>query len=163
MQACDSKDPPPKDDVFWVDVDRSDDPTDAAKLEFTIDELAGELGITQRALRYYETRSLIFPTRRGRRRVYSRADRDRLSLILKGKKLGFTLNEIGQMIEAQAGRASQQSLKLTAEKCLEQIAHFERQLTETMAILAELRRIHALLRLQVMRGAGREPPSDEDS
>ena len=73
---------------------------------------------------------LLSPQREGRRRIFSRADRDRLALILKGKKLGFTLAEISQMIEAQSGQASEQTLKLTAEKCLEQIAYFERQMRE---------------------------------
>ena len=72
----------------------------------------------------------------GRQRIFSRADRDRLALILKGKKLGFTLAEISEMIEAQAGRASEHALKLTAEKCLEQIAFFERQMREAGEALA---------------------------
>ena len=53
------------------------------------------------------------------------------------------------MIEAQAGRATQHGLKLTAEKCLEQIAHFERQIAEAEEALKELRRIHTLFSAQL--------------
>ena len=76
-------------------------------------------------------------------------------MILKGKKLGFTLTEISEMVEAQAGRATQHGLKLTAEKCVEQIAHFERQIAEATEALAELRRIHALFRAQIAEPQGR--------
>jgi len=111
------------------------------KFEYSITELAQEFGLTLRALRFYEIRGLLAPQRSGRKRIFSRADRDRLGAILKGKKLGFTLNEISQMIEAEAGRADEHSLKLSAEKCQEQIALFERQLKETAEALEELRRI----------------------
>ena len=83
-------------------------------------------------------------------------DRDRLALIIKGKKLGFTLTEISEMVEAQAGRATQHGLKLTAEKCREQIAHFERQIAEANEALAELRRIDALFRAQITDEKGTE-------
>ena len=122
-------------------------PGDAAnthKGEFTITELAIEFALTHRTLRFYESRGLLNPRREGRRRFFSRADRDRLAVILKGKKLGFTLTEISEMIEAQAGRATQHGLKLTDQKCLEQIAHFERQIAEADAALKELRRIHQM-------------------
>src|SRR5262249_57721309 len=89
----------------------------AEQTEYTIAELAKEFGLTLRALRFYHSRGLIAPERDGRRRIFSRADRDRLALIVKGKKLGFTLAEISEMIEAQAGRANAHSLKLSAEKC----------------------------------------------
>ena len=149
---------PPHNDFFWLDADRPNDPEDTETAEFTIAELAKDLGVTQRALRFYEARGLVKPARRGRRRIFSRADRDRISLIIKGKKLGFTLNEINQMIGAQEGRASQQSLKLTAEKCLEQIAHFEAQMKDVMATLMELRRIHAFLCTQAMRAGDPSAP-----
>ena len=92
---------------------------------------------------------MLAPRRDGRRRFFSRADRRRLALILKGKKLGFTLTEISEMVEAEAGRATQHGLKLTAEKCEEQIKHFERQIVEAGEALQELRRIHALFTRQM--------------
>ena len=143
-------------DAFWIASpsldDRSGDTAAADKTEFTIAELASEFGLTLRALRFYHSRGLIAPERAGRRRIFSRADRDRLALIVKGKKLGFTLAEISQMIEAQAGRANAHTLKLGAEKCLEQIALFEKQMREAAEALTELREIHLALSRQAMQG-----------
>ena len=145
-------------DVFWIASPPADDQSNNAaggeKTEFTIAELAKEFGLTLRALRFYHSRGLISPDRAGRRRIFSRADRDRLALIVKGKKLGFTLAEISQMIEAQAGRANAHTLKLSAGKCLQQIAFFERQMREAAEALTELREIHLSLSRQAMeRGA----------
>ena len=152
VHSCNPPDSLPAQDVFWVACAADDETGGAGKLaeqtEFTITELAEEFGLTHRALRFYETRGLLSPQRDGRRRLFSRADRDRLALILKGKRLGFTLAEISQMIEAQSGHASEHALRLTAEKCLEQIAHFERQMREASEALTELRRIHLSLCVQ---------------
>jgi DNA-binding transcriptional MerR regulator len=119
------------------------------KNEFSINDLAREFELTHRALRFYESRGLLAPQRDGRRRIFSRADRERLAVILKGKKLGFTLTEISEMVEAQAGRATAHGLKLTAEKCVEQIAHFERQIADAKDAITELKRIQALFASQV--------------
>jgi len=61
---------------------------------FTITELAQEFEITPRAIRFYEDVGLLSPTRQGRNRVYSQRDRTRLKLTLRGKRLGFSLQEI---------------------------------------------------------------------
>lgn len=136
-------------DVFWV-ASAADQGAEAVnKTEFTINELAKEFSLTHRALRFYESRGLLNPRREGRRRLFSQADRDRLALVLKGKKLGFTLTEISEMIEAEAGRASEHGLKLTAEKCAEQITHFERQIIEAQDALKELRRIHGIFAAKI--------------
>jgi len=136
-------------DIFWVESEPNRTATECDKAEFTINELASEFALTHRALRFYESRGLLAPRRDGRRRFFSRGDRRRLALILKGKKLGFTLTEISEMVEAEAGRATQHGLKLTAEKCEEQIKHFERQVVEAGEALQELRRIHALFSRQM--------------
>lgn len=136
-------------DIFWIESEPNKSATETGKSEFTINELANEFALTHRALRFYESRGLLAPRREGRRRFFSRADRRRLALILKGKKLGFTLTEISEMVEAEAGRATQHGLKLTAEKCEEQIKHFERQIVEAGEALQELRRIHALFTRQI--------------
>ncbi|MEA2876979.1 MAG: hypothetical protein QOF14_2175 [Hyphomicrobiales bacterium] len=154
MHSCNPPDSLSDQDVFWFSSVPNDDPPNGAaagQSEFTITELAQEFGLTHRALRFYDSRGLLSPQRDGRRRVFSRADRDRLALIVKGKKLGFTLSEISQMIEAQSGRASAHTLKLTAEKCLQQIAFFERQMREAGEALAELRRIHLSLCMQATK------------
>ena len=107
----------------------------------TISEMAAKFDVTPRALRFYESKGLIKPAREGRGRVYRREDQQHLGLILKGRKLGFTIAEIGEMIAAEEGHASQRALRMTREKCQEQIAHLERQLAETTEALAELRRM----------------------
>jgi DNA-binding transcriptional MerR regulator len=66
---------------------------------FTIGELAAELGVTTRAIRFYEAKGLIAPARRGVARAYSRRDRARLKLILRGKNLGFSLEAIGEYLK----------------------------------------------------------------
>ncbi len=76
----------------------------------TIAEVADEFGVTHRTVRHYEELGLISPERRGTTRVYHRRDRTRLSLILRGKRLGFPLEEIRTIIDlydAPRGRRSQ--------------------------------------------------------
>jgi DNA-binding transcriptional MerR regulator len=120
--------------------------------EFTIGELAREFGVTLRALRFYENKGLVMPRRQGSARIYSQADRARLSAILSGKKLGFTLTEIRAMISAEegAGAGDGESLKVTAEKCLEQIHLLEKQQLNIKAALGELRRMHARLSAELV-------------
>src|SRR3982751_2263957 len=112
---------------------------------FTIGELSREFGVTLRALRFYENKGLISPQRDGLSRLYSQGDRTRLALILKGKKLGFTLGEIRQMIAAEEGQADTKTLSLSREKCLEQIELLQKQKAEIEEGLNELSRIYASL------------------
>lgn len=110
---------------------------------FTIGELSREFGITLRALRFYENKGLIAPLRDGAIRLYGDADRERIALILVGKRLGFTLAEIRQMI---AGKQEHHAgLGLSREKCAEQIALLEQQKRGIATALTELRRIQAAL------------------
>lgn len=109
----------------------------------TISEVSREFGVTLRALRFYENKGMIAPERRGSARFYSAADRERLNLILEGKKLGFSLAEIRRM--AGEANASGADLGLSPAKCLEQIAVLEAQKRSIEAALGELRRIHASL------------------
>ena len=115
------------------------------KVEFTIGELSREFGVTLRALRFYENKGLISPQRDGLNRLYSQGDRTRLALILKGKKLGFTLGEIRQMIAAEENSTDRDALTFSREKCLEQIELLERQKAEIEEGLAELHRIYKSL------------------
>ena len=117
----------------------------AGKTAFTIGELSREFGVTLRALRFYENKGLISPHREGLSRLYSQGDRTRLALILKGKKLGFTLGEIRQMIAAEEGDADAKTLSLSREKCLEQIQLLKKQKAEIEDGLNELSRIYASL------------------
>jgi DNA-binding transcriptional MerR regulator len=112
---------------------------------YTIGELSREFGVTLRALRFYENKGLISPQREGLSRLYSPGDRTRLALILKGKKLGFTLGEIRQMIAVEEGEADTKTLALSREKCLEQIELLKKQKAEIEEGLNELSRIYASL------------------
>ena len=129
-------------DVVWIDGNSLPDADGEA---LTISQMAVKFGVTPRALRFYESKGLLAPARRGRGRVYTLNDQQHIALILKGRKLGFTISEIGQMIAAEDGRAKPQTLKMTRQKCQEQIANLERQVKETTEALAELRRMHISL------------------
>ena len=74
-------------------------PGDPAQEQFSISELSQEFDVTTRAIRFYEDEGLLEPQRQGRQRVYSSRDRVRLKLILRGKRLGFSLSEIGDIID----------------------------------------------------------------
>ncbi len=67
--------------------------------EFSIGDLAREFDLTTRTIRYYEDKKLLNPERRGQQRIYSRVDRTRLKLILRGKRLGWNLDEILEVIQ----------------------------------------------------------------
>ena len=129
----------------WAAEHSGDDNSTTGKVAFTIGELSREFGVTLRALRFYENKGLISPHRDGLNRLYSQGDRTRLALILKGKKLGFTLGEIRQMIAAEEGDTDADALSLSREKCLEQIEMLERQKAELEEGLRELHRIYASL------------------
>ena len=128
----------------WA-AESSGDDHSTGKAVFTIGELSREFGVTLRALRFYENKGLISPQRDGLNRLYSQGDRTRLALILKGKKLGFTLGEISQMIAVEEGAADSRTLALSREKCLEQIELLRKQKAEIEEGLEELLRIHSQL------------------
>ena len=66
--------------------------------QYSIRDLADEFDITTRTIRFYEDKGLMQPARHGQRRIYSKGDRARLKLILRGKRLGFSLDEITQLV-----------------------------------------------------------------
>ena len=140
-------------EVYWIE-----DDVEAAKAGptvYTIGDLAREFDVTLRALRFYEDKGLLSPRREGLARLYSAADRVRLQLILKGKRLGFTLAEISEMVEAHERQdaGADQQLKLSREKCLEQIAHLEQQRREIEDAILELKRTHETLSAMIDRTA----------
>jgi DNA-binding transcriptional MerR regulator len=108
----------------------------ASEPVYTIGDLVRQFGLTHRALRFYESRGLIKPMRRGSTRLYRPKQLARLAVIVKAKKLGLTLTAIGQLI---ADEGSEQTLRLSRETCEAQIAVLERKLAETQEALAELR------------------------
>jgi DNA-binding transcriptional MerR regulator len=117
------------------------DPNDggASTRLFTIGDLAREFGVTLRTLRFYEDRGLISPRRDGTARIYDARDRERLSVILKGKQLGFTLTEIRAMLDEDRTGSNAANLRLSPDQIEDQIRHLEQQKAEIEEALAELR------------------------
>jgi len=107
----------------------------------TIGELARESGVTLRALRFYQSKGLLTPQREGSTRVFTQKDRGRLALILRGKRLGFTLTEIREMLAAR-DRGSANAFPVSRRKCVEQINLLERQRRDIERALTELRQIY---------------------
>lgn len=106
---------------------------------FSITDLCAEFGVTSRALRFYEDEGLIAPERRGTQRLYSQRDRARLAWILRGKRVGFSLADIREMIDLYDvgdGRRAQRAV--TIERCRERIALLERQKHDIDAAIVEL-------------------------
>lgn len=106
---------------------------------FTISDLSGEFDVTARALRFYEDEGLIAPERRGLQRIYSQRDRARLAWILRGKRVGFSLAEIREMIDLyDIGDGRQVQRQVTLERCRDRISVLERQKQDIDAAIAEL-------------------------
>ena len=108
----------------------------------TIGELARQTGVTLRALRFYESKGLLGPHGGdGPARVFSQIDRNRVVLILQGKRLGFTLSEIRELLAVPASRSAK-VLPIGRRKCVDQINLLERQRRDIDQAIAELRRIY---------------------
>ncbi len=113
--------------------------------EYTISELAEEFGITARAIRFYEDHGLIAPRRIGTMRVYSHRDRARLMLVLRGKRLGFSLSEIREWLDLYAlGDEQQSQLKTLIAKCSQRRLDLKRQRQDIEQTLSELDEIERL-------------------
>jgi DNA-binding transcriptional MerR regulator len=82
----------------------------------TIRQMCEAYDVTPRALRFYEAKELLFPIRQGTKRLYTRADRARLTLILRGKRFGFSLEEIRQILDLwEGGRGRERQLARAIE------------------------------------------------
>jgi DNA-binding transcriptional MerR regulator len=126
---------------------------------YSIRELTKELGITARTLRHYEDEGLIAPTRNGQQRVYSARDRARITLILRGRRVGFTLAEIGEILDlydTRDGGAAQ--LAYARKKFTSRIEALERQRRDVDESLAELRLGLTMIENKLADGIPRESP-----
>lgn len=109
---------------------------------YTIAQLSQEFGITPRAIRFYEDKNLLSPTRQGMNRIYSRRDRARLALILRGKRLGFRLDDIKEMLDLyDHGDGQIEQMQFTLERSRERIAELERQRQDVDDAIRELKDI----------------------
>lgn len=106
----------------------------------TIREMCEAFGVTPRALRFYEAKELIFPLREGQKRLYTRRDRGRLKLILRGKRFGFSLEEMRQLLDLyDRGDAQEEQLRRTYEVARERLQQMERQRDELNEAIDELK------------------------
>ena len=113
--------------------------TEASQPTFTITELAAEFDITPRAIRFYEEAGLLEPGRKGRNRVYTPRDRTRLKLTLRGKRLGFSLTEILQLVTMYDTPAdTRPQLEAFAAALAKHRQQLEQQLEDLQVTLAEL-------------------------
>lgn len=106
---------------------------------FSITELAELFGITARAIRFYEDHGLLSPMRRGQNRIYSRRDYARLAWVLRGKRVGFSLAEIREMLDlydVDDGRTKQRMI--TLEKCRERSRILAEQRQDINHMIKEL-------------------------
>lgn len=106
---------------------------------YSISELAREFGITTRTIRFYEDRQLIHPAREGTRRIYSRRDRTRLKLVLRGRRLGWPLDDLRDMISMyDAPGGEHRQLELMIEKLQQNRSILLKQQEDIRQSLAEL-------------------------
>jgi DNA-binding transcriptional MerR regulator len=112
---------------------------------FAIADLAREFGISTRAIRFYETKGLLNPERVGSTRVFRRRDRARLILILRGKRLGFSLRDISEYLSLyEADRTQRAQVNLLIDMVDRRVAMLEQQLADLQTTIAELREIRKL-------------------
>ena len=111
---------------------------------YGISELASELGITARAIRFYEAKGLLTPPRANGGRVYTRRERARLKLILRAKSIGFSLAEVKQFLDlyGDRGEGRPQQVAFVAERSKALIKELEQKQADVAATLEELKDIH---------------------
>ncbi len=108
-------------------------------IEYSISQLAKEFAITTRSIRHYEDIGLLSPARRGQTRVYSPADRTRLKLILRGKRLGISLEDSREIIDMyEPGKTNLDQLKKLIDAIQQQRIKLNRQLDEITKLLKDL-------------------------
>jgi DNA-binding transcriptional MerR regulator len=107
---------------------------------YSISELASEFDVTTRSIRFYEDQGLLHPTRRGQTRIYSSKDRVRLKLILRGKRLGFSLAETRELFDLwdETLSGSEKQLNLMLKTITTKRAELEQQLNDIAMVQLEL-------------------------
>jgi DNA-binding transcriptional MerR regulator len=129
---------------------------------FTIRDLAKEFGVSARTLRFYEEKGLLDPARRGEQRLYSRRDRARLAYVLAGKQVGFSLEEVREMLDLyDLGDGQVTQLKVALTKFGERIGRLERQKGDIDRVVAELTRASDVMKAKLAaRGVNVSSPAN---
>ena len=105
-----------------------------------IREMCDAFDVTPRTLRFYESKELLFPVREGQKRLFSKRDRARLKLILRGKRFGFSLEEIRQLLDLYHMDDGQEAqLSKTFELAKQHLADMESQKAELEEAISELK------------------------
>ena len=108
---------------------------------YSISELSEEFDITPRTIRFYEEQGILSPRRKGNRRVYNRKDHGRIKMILRGKRLGFSLQKTKEIIEMYDSTTGQtEQLKLFLKTIHEHVGMLEVQMEDINLTLSELKR-----------------------
>lgn len=108
-------------------------------LSYSIGDLAREFDVTPRTIRFYEDRSLLSPNRKGQNRIYTARDRTRLKLILRGKRLGFSIIEISEILDLyDAPDGEQSQLQFFVEKIRARRVTLQDQARDLAEALSEL-------------------------
>jgi DNA-binding transcriptional MerR regulator len=106
---------------------------------YSISDLSKEFDITTRSIRFYEDQNLLFPERKGQTRIYNQGDRVRLKLILRGKRLGFSLAETGKLFELyDADKSSVKQLITMMDLIAQKKEDLKQKLDDINAVLIEL-------------------------
>lgn len=106
----------------------------------TIRQMCDAFGVTPRTLRFYESKELLAPLRQGQKRLYSRRDRGRLTLILRGRRFGFALEDIRQLLDLyDTGDQQRTQIARTVEKARDRLREMETQRDELGQAIAELK------------------------
>ncbi len=106
----------------------------------TIREMCDEFDVTPRTLRFYESKELLFPIREGQKRIFTKRDRARLKLILRGKRFGFRLEEIRQLLDLyDCGDQQFTQISRAYDIARERLAEMERQRHELSRAIHDLR------------------------
>jgi DNA-binding transcriptional MerR regulator len=107
---------------------------------YTITDLAAEFRVTPRTIRFYEDKNLLHPERQGLNRVFGRRDRARLQLILRGKRLGFSLAVIREMLDLyDLGDGQVEQLRVTLKRSQERLVELEHQRRDINEAIKELK------------------------
>ena len=106
----------------------------------TIRQMCDAFGVTPRTLRFYEAKELLFPIREGQKRLFTKRDRARLKLILRGKRFGFSLEEIRQLLNLyKKGHEQRTQLARAYEIAGERLAMLEAQREELTSAIDDLK------------------------